>query len=264
MFYGMVSSEALEDPLVLNTVTPLKVIIDQKDDADAPLWHRYLLKVSDKELKDILNKLKPQVKQGWYAIFWNDLEVHVIFTNKVFSLKREQQWKSKAYEQVRAYGTTHGVQDYYIDFNERFLHYDALVQEFDIGYKPHHVAYTVNNLDESITWYKDKLGFSLVNRFNRPVRSTALLKRDGVQIELFGISEGLQPLPEHNKDLLEDLSHMGIKHLCIEVNDLTETVEELKSKGVVFVTEPDEASFGGHYIFFKDCNGILIELYCTK
>ncbi|HZE87330.1 MAG TPA: VOC family protein [Methylomirabilota bacterium] len=128
-------------------------------------------------------------------------------------------------------------------------------------FKTHHVAFTVNSLDESIKWYCDTLGFTLVNRFKRPVRDTALLRKDAVQIELFGINIGLKPLPNYRKNLLEDLQVVGTKHLCIEVDDLDKTVSMLKKKGVEFVIAIDQASFGGSYTFFKDCNGILIELY---
>lgn len=125
----------------------------------------------------------------------------------------------------------------------------------------HHVALTVKDIEESSDWYQDKLGFKVVTHFKRPARDTVLLQRDNARIELFGIHQGLQPLPTYRKDLYEDISVMGTKHVCLEVDDLGSMVEQLKTKGVEFVTEADTASFGGRFIFFKDCNGILIELY---
>lgn len=60
---------------------------------------------------------------------------------------------------------------------------------------------------------------------------------------------------------MNDLHVIGTKHLCIQVENLERAVGELKTKGVQFATEIDTAGFGGRYIFFKDCNDILIELY---
>lgn len=127
-------------------------------------------------------------------------------------------------------------------------------------FKPHHIAFTVGNLEESIAWYKEKLGFEIVHKYFKNGWQIALMKLDDVQIELFGFDK-TNPLPEHSKDLMSDLHTVGTKHLCIEVEDLNEIIQDLKAKGVEFVTEIDTASFGGRYTFFKDCNGILIELY---
>lgn len=60
---------------------------------------------------------------------------------------------------------------------------------------------------------------------------------------------------------MDDLHVIGTKHLCIEVDDLDEFIKQLQSKAVEFATKMDTAGFGGRYIFIKDCNGILIELY---
>lgn len=256
----MLSSEGVEDPLILNSFRPLDVVIDHKPGADTLYWHRYLLQIEQQEIMDVVSKLTSLMKKGWYSIFWNEKTVYVVFKNKNFSLKRETNWGSAAYQKVQAYATSHGVQKEYFDFNERFIHYTSLIQEVNERNRMHHVAFTVNNLDESITWYKEKLGFTLVNKFIRPVRSTALLKKDDVQIELFGITGGPKPLPLHRSDLLEDLNYVGTKHLCIQVNDMKKTIIQLQKKGVEFVTKPDSASFGGQFVFFKDCNNILIEL----
>jgi catechol 2,3-dioxygenase-like lactoylglutathione lyase family enzyme len=131
-------------------------------------------------------------------------------------------------------------------------------------FKPHHVAFTVKDLDESVAWYISKLGFAVINHFERPARNTALLKKDDVCIELFGINSGAKPLPEYRKKLYDDITVIGTKHLCIEVSHLEKVVSDLQKKGVEFVTEIDDASFGGKFIFLKDCNGILIELYQAK
>ena len=128
-------------------------------------------------------------------------------------------------------------------------------------FKLHHVALTVNNIDESIEWYKNKLGFNLIHRYEKHGMEIAHLKLGDVRIELFNYGDNTKSLPDYRKELMDDLHVIGTKHLCIEVDDLDKTIIKLKEKGVEFIREIDTAGFGGRYIFIKDCNSILIELY---
>lgn len=127
--------------------------------------------------------------------------------------------------------------------------------------RPHHVALTVKNTEESIRRYQDKLGFQIIHKYNKNGMEIILLKLGAIRIELFCFGKNTKPLPDYRKNLMDDLHVVGTKHLCIEVENLDKTVSELKQKRVEFATEVDIAGFGGRYIFLKDCNGILIELY---
>ena len=128
-------------------------------------------------------------------------------------------------------------------------------------FKPHHIAFTIKNTDESIKWYKEKLGFEVIHSNNKNGMEITLIKLDQVVIELFCFGKDTKQLPEYRKDLLKDLRVIGTKHLCIEVDNLDLTIKELKQKNVEFTMDIDKAGFGGKYIFLKDCNGILIELH---
>ena len=133
-----------------------------------------------------------------------------------------------------------------------------------MNFKTHHVALTVNNLEESIKWYREKLGFEVIHRYKKDRMEFVLLKLNEVRIELFNFGSETKPLPEYRKGLTDDLQTVGVKHLCLEVENLSDMIVRLKQKGVEFVTEIDSAAFGGEFIFIKDCNGILIELYSAK
>src|SRR3989344_8138763 len=124
--------------------------------------------------------------------------------------------------------------------------------------KTHHIALTVNNLDESIKWYKEKLRFELIHRYKKDDMEFALLSFGKIRIELFNFKNQTLPLPEYRKELISDLHTVGIKHLSLQTDDLEKSISDLKAKGAEFVKEIDSAAFGGHYIFFKDLNGILI------
>jgi len=127
-------------------------------------------------------------------------------------------------------------------------------------FKTHHVALTVKNTDESIEWYKDKLGFEITHRYDKHGMEITQLKKDEAQIELFCYDKNTLPLPEYRKELMSDLHVIGTKHLCIETDDLYGLIKSLNEKGVE-TQAVDSAGFGGKYTFIKDCNDILIELY---
>lgn len=130
-----------------------------------------------------------------------------------------------------------------------------------MSFKINHVALTVKDTEESIKWYQEKLGFEVIYRYNKHGMEIIQLKLDQVRIELFSYGENTKPLPDYRKELMDDLHVIGTKHLCIEVNNLDEIMEQLKEKGVEFVMDIDAAGFGGRYTFIKDPNGIIIELY---
>lgn len=128
-------------------------------------------------------------------------------------------------------------------------------------FRPHHIALTVKNTEESINWYQNKLGFEVIHKYNKHGMEITQIKLEDVRLELFCYGEDTKPLPDYRKELMDDLHVIGTKHLCIEVDNLDELIKQLETKMVEFATKIDTAGFGGRYIFIKDCNGILIELY---
>lgn len=127
--------------------------------------------------------------------------------------------------------------------------------------RPHHITFTVKNIDESIRWYNHKLGLPLIIKYQWQGLNVAHLKLGDIRLELFECGKETEPLPDYRKDLLKDLHVMGVKHLCIETDDIEKLVTDLKKKNVEFIQEINAAGIGGRKTFFKDCNGILVELY---
>lgn len=127
--------------------------------------------------------------------------------------------------------------------------------------KINHVALAVNDMNESLQWYTQKLGFTLMDEYQNEAMQIARIQLDTVILELFKVKNNPQPLPNYRKDLMTDLQYGGTKHVCFEVPDLEKILPLLQSNGIEIIGETDSAYFGGKYIFFKDCNGILLELY---
>ena len=148
----------------------------------------------------------------------------------------------------------------------------------------HHLALFVTDLDRSLPFYTDKLGFELVSRsddwggefldvvcggLDNARVNIALLRGGGEIIELIhvlspeGMGDDANPLPQ------------GMARIGFEVDDIETTVAELRAKGVEFLSEiitvtvdpppgadpDDDAHYeGGRAIMFQDPDGIILEL----
>jgi methylmalonyl-CoA/ethylmalonyl-CoA epimerase len=130
--------------------------------------------------------------------------------------------------------------------------------------KLHHFGISVPDRQATVRWYEEKLGFRPVYTYQLPdLKATVtFLKLGDFRLEIFEL-QNAQSMPERSKDLGTDLPVHGLKHVTFSVTDLEETLNSLTARGVVFVTPVTEVpeSGGERFAFFKDNNGILIELY---
>lgn len=130
--------------------------------------------------------------------------------------------------------------------------------------KLHHFGISVPDRLATVRWYEEKLGFRQVYTYQLPdLKATVtFLKLGDFRLEIFEL-QNAEPMPERSKDLGTDLPVHGLKHVTFSVPDLKETMRSLTAKGVAFVTPVTEVpdSGGERFAFFKDNNGILIELY---
>lgn len=122
-----------------------------------------------------------------------------------------------------------------------------------------HVGISVDNLEESVAWYVDKLGFELVSPVNRNPDSAmniARIRRAGFNIELFEI-QGAAPLPEYRRDPSADLRVHGLAHFAFEVDDVAAVQAELEAKGVEIVMPLTENRT--NFFFVNDNSGNSFE-----
>ena len=104
----------------------------------------------------------------------------------------------------------------------------------------HHFALSVSDLDASIAWYRDHLGFALERRFGFPEARTEIahvVSASGIRIELLW-TEGSTENPDQGLDAFGAISHQGAKHIGILVEDVDAACEELRSHGVTILHEP--------------------------
>lgn len=127
------------------------------------------------------------------------------------------------------------------------------------------VAISVFNLNKSIQWYEEKLGFRLKDR--RKVSTgieIALIEKNGFFIDLISIanSRNIEGIP---KEPPQHLEIQGLRNLVFWVNDLKVVDAQLKAKGVRLIWESRYIpEVGTSVTNFRDNNGNLIAIWQKK
>ncbi len=126
------------------------------------------------------------------------------------------------------------------------------------------IAITCSNFEKSLDFYHNKLGFEIVLDLEIPdnlaqdigLAPTGFrqvrLKAGNTLIKLMDI-ESPPPTPP-------DQFSAGVRWLTFFVDDIDESVKNLKQNGVEFLSEPISAPDAAGVVCAKDPDGILIEL----
>jgi len=140
----------------------------------------------------------------------------------------------------------------------------------------HHVGLTVADLERSIRFYRDVLGFALVRR--RPqVDSEYVAQQTGfpgavLNVASFRVTpdsalslELVQYVNQTGPPVESGTNRAGASHLCVRVDDLRACHAELSAKGVRFKSEPVTITagpnIGGLVVYFYDPDGYVLELF---
>ena len=100
---------------------------------------------------------------------------------------------------------------------------------------------------QSIDFYK-RIGFEEISREERGYDILIFLKGYGIVLEIF-----IDPTHPPRVDCPEA---MGLRHLALRVDSVEATLDELKISA-----EPIRVRGGKHFTFFKDPDGLPIELH---
>jgi lactoylglutathione lyase len=119
-----------------------------------------------------------------------------------------------------------------------------------------HTMIRVNNLEQSISFYKDLLGMKVIKQKDYPDGKFTL-------VFLSYSDDESAPMIEltYNWDISSYELGTAFGHIALGVSDIYETCKILKAKGVKILREAGEMKFGGSIIaFIEDPNGYKIEL----
>ena len=126
-----------------------------------------------------------------------------------------------------------------------------------------HIGIMVNDLQKSVEFYIDVLGFSISNKIEMAEAglSAVFVEKDGSKIELMKYNnKKIQKRSEVAKLKFGGSSIPISDHITFSVDDIEATVTEIKEKGVMFHLEPLQLENGMKLASFKDPEGVLIEL----
>ena len=121
--------------------------------------------------------------------------------------------------------------------------------------KAHHIAIICADYRRSMEFYVEKLGFSVVREVWREAQRDHLimLQSGDVVLELFVKSDA--PARPTQPEAL------GLRHLAFHVENVEEAAAWLNDRGIE--TEPirTDPINGGHMTFFRDPDGLPLELH---
>jgi methylmalonyl-CoA epimerase len=125
-----------------------------------------------------------------------------------------------------------------------------------------HIGIMTNDLQKSVEFYTDVLGFSISAKIEMEEvgLSAIFIEKNGSKIELMGYRGAIPKRSEGIEIIMGGSSIPLNDHITFTVDDLGATVSELKGKGIEFGLEPMQAEGGIKIAFFKDPNGVLMEL----
>ena len=125
----------------------------------------------------------------------------------------------------------------------------------------HHVAVVVDDMNRSLSFWRDALGLDLQELRDAPAEKSqiAFLPLAGAEVEL------VQPTSD-DSGIAKYLAKRGpgMHHLCLEVDDIAGMVTQLKSKNIRLINEePRTGADGRKYAFVhpESTGGVLVELY---
>jgi len=126
----------------------------------------------------------------------------------------------------------------------------------------HHVGVVVRDLQASLDWYRNNLGFEHQYSFTLPGAQAAMLVRGEARLEIFQVN-GAAPMANEREEIETFLKLGGVNHFALNVDELEETVAALSAKGVEIVIPPSNVPnhSGDRFAYIRDNERILVELF---
>jgi glyoxylase I family protein len=126
-----------------------------------------------------------------------------------------------------------------------------------------HIALNCADLDASVAFYRDLLGFVETGRAVSPAGVRAVfLECPGGGLELFG-----RPTPVKTPAVQVAEDAAGIRHFALKAADVEAAYLSLSAAGVVFTQPPRQPQLATHaakIAFCRDPDGNLVELFERK
>lgn len=141
-----------------------------------------------------------------------------------------------------------------------------------------HFSFTVADIERSIAFYRDLLGFTLVKTQEQANEYTSRLvgyPNAHLKVAQFALPGQPRGISSHDLELVEyvhprgdrgdtNICNPGAAHLAMTVDDIRTYYERLAAAGVPFVSPPNAitsgVNAGGFTCYFRDPDNIVLEL----
>ena len=140
----------------------------------------------------------------------------------------------------------------------------------------YHLGLTVSDIEQSIEFYRDLLGMTLIRRRPSVTAEYVSLQTGYEGVELSVASLKVNGESRQSLELVQYVNNPGpasdpatnrpgSSHLCLVVDDLRSCYEDLASRAVQFKSEPvtitEGPNKGGLVIYLRDPDGYTLELF---
>jgi len=111
---GVIITEGLSDPTIINKFNVYRAVITQDDmaidyEGNIGRWHIYYVKCSREEI----DTLQPYILRGWYAHFWKKDKIIVVFNDKQYDLVKNDK---STWKEAIEHGKAQGIPENEFDF----------------------------------------------------------------------------------------------------------------------------------------------------
>ena len=122
-----------------------------------------------------------------------------------------------------------------------------------MSYTIEHVSIRCRDLKTSIEFFRRMFDAEVIlRRIPGEGRKIVFLRIGDSMLELMEMGSASEPV--------DPLTHFGVHHIGIKVEDFESAYRDLKTKGAHFLGEPFEPTPGIRLAFLKEPNGAVIEL----
>jgi lactoylglutathione lyase len=116
-----------------------------------------------------------------------------------------------------------------------------------------HVAIRVKDVERTLAFYVEKLGFREMFRLEREGKLWIVYLR-------ITDTQFLEVFPDATGDRAPDREANGLNHVCLEVTDIDDAIAELDQAGVPIAREKQLGADGNLQAWIEDPDGNRIEL----
>lgn len=123
----------------------------------------------------------------------------------------------------------------------------------------HHIAIICSDYAVTRSFYVGILGFPVVSEHDRAERQSHKLNLrlpDGVELEIFSFP--------HPPSRVTNPEACGLRHLALSVDDLDAAIVHLGAQGIAVEPVRVDEYTNRRFTFFKDPDGLPIELYESR